>query len=183
MRLVLKQTLLSIAPAEVVEVSSFKSATELLQIEVFDGVCVDLNLDGEEGSNWVEQLLQTNPLLNVMIYSACNDLAVYQALLAAGVKVLVVKSNQMPILQIGLTHWIKGLRYCCPVYNALLDFSLKSSALPVEVKLNKRELEVYQLMQQGLSSAQMALALTIEKGTVAKYRQRINRKFKSRPSE
>jgi DNA-binding NarL/FixJ family response regulator len=89
----------------------------------------------------------------------------------------------MPILQIGQTHWIKGLRYCCPVYNALLDFSLKSSALPVEVKLNKRELEVYQLMQQGLSSAQMALALTIEKGTVAKYRQRINRKLKSRPSE
>ena len=113
MRLVLKQTLLSIAPAEVVEVSSFKSATELLQLEVFDGVCVDLNLDGEEGSNWVEQLLQTNPLLNVMIYSACNDLAVYQALLAAGVKVIVVKSNQMPILQIGLP-WYQAPTYFAP---------------------------------------------------------------------
>ncbi len=138
------------------------AAVELISEASPDVVVVGVNLPGENGLRLTRRLLIDHPDLRVLIYTGVENVATLAEALECGARGFALKLGSTAQLIQGLRLVARGDRYVDPRIRALLDAEVEGEPL----LLTKREREIFDLLAQGLTGAEIAGRLTLSPDTV-----------------
>lgn len=148
-----------------------------------DLVIVDIALEGNDGVEVTKEICHRWPTLPVLGYSMHDEDLYAERIIRAGAKGYVMKKADPETLLEAIGQVLKGKVYLSEHMSDRLIGKLvgagSSSAptlAPVE-QLSDRELEVFQLIGQGVSTAQIAEQLCLSVKTIETYREHIKRKL------
>jgi len=113
------------------------------------------------------QLLESiEGLLSVPIAALIPDEDMAGAVWGAGVQALLLQTTDASTLAAALQAIVQGLLVLDPAFSAVVELDTDNEALPLIEALTGRELEVLQLLAEGLSNKAIALQLSISDHTV-----------------
>jgi DNA-binding NarL/FixJ family response regulator len=148
-----------------------------------DLVIVDVTLEGNNGVELTKELCHRWPNLAVLAYSMHEEELYAERLLRAGAKGYVMKRNPPETLLEAIAQVLKGKIY---LSDAMSDRMLgkmvgagsseAATHAPID-QLSDRELEVFQLIGAGSSTAQIADKLCLSVKTIETYRDHIKQKL------
>jgi two-component system NarL family response regulator len=119
--------------------------------------------------------------VKVIALSSHSDSRYVNAILDAGACGYLLKANAYDDLRRALTAACQGKSYLCPdVTQAVVGASLFGTGLPTDstrAPLSPREMEVLQLLAEGLTSSQIGKRLFVATTTVDSHRRKIMRKL------
>lgn len=124
-------------------------------------VVIDLHLPGESGLSLTRRLLADKPQLGVVVYTGVDDAALLGDALETGARGFVLKLGPLGELVDAIRAVRRGDRYVDDRFKQLLESDVAGERL-----LSKREREVFALLAQGLSGAQIAVRLHLSSQTV-----------------
>ncbi|MFA5477928.1 MAG: response regulator transcription factor [Bacteroidales bacterium] len=165
------------------EAGSGEQFLELLQQSVPDLVLMDISMPGMDGAEATRQALAQYPQLKIIALSMFGDEAYYYKMIDAGVQGFVLKDSEIAEVRAAIDTVMDGETYFS--HELLLKVIRKmphsspAEATP-EIQLSEREMEVLQLICDGLSNQDIAEKLFISKRTVDKHRSNILSKANSR---
>jgi DNA-binding NarL/FixJ family response regulator len=144
-----------------------------------DLIIMDLVLPILNGIDATERILSSLPQTKIIVLSACyTSEHVYRAL-RAGAHGYVIKEAAGSELVCAVQTVLSGKRYLSPSIAAAFSGDRPNDAFarsPLE-RLSAREREVLHRTVEGLSSAQIALQLSLSPKTVDTYRSRLMQKL------
>jgi len=145
-----------------------------------DLAIVDLSLQGKPGLELVKELRTHFPQIKILVLSMHDELLWAERVLRAGASGYVMKQEKPRVL---LEQIRKALRGETSVSESIASTLLRklggarAGAGNPEDGLGDRQLEVLQLISQGLSTRQIAAAMHISVKTVEAHREHIKRKL------
>ena len=146
-------------------------------------VIVDVSLDGNDGVELTKELNRRWPDLPVLGYSMHDEQIYAERLLRAGARGYVMKSQPPETLLEAINSVLAGKVYLSENMSNRMIGKLAGSKSgtaggdsPVE-KLSDRELEVFQLIGKGMSTAQIADSLCLSVKTIETYREHLKVKL------
>jgi DNA-binding NarL/FixJ family response regulator len=101
------------APAVTGEAASGEQALDLIGLDAWDAVVLDVSLPGLSGLDVLDALQTLAPALPVVMLSVDLDLATIQRSFGAGALGYVAKENAPDELAPALRHALQGERYRC----------------------------------------------------------------------
>lgn len=140
-----------------------------------DLVLLDAILPDMRGLELMEHLKAKKPRLPVILVTAHARPALVQEALAAGVRGVVAKSAPFHELESCVERVLAGGRSFCSVTTGLLAEVLANPTLGED--LTPRQSKVVELVARGLSSKEIAEALSISEKTVQNHRLQIREKL------
>ena len=165
------------------EAGSGEQFLELLQQSVPDLVLMDISMPGMDGAEATRQALAGHSQLKIIALSMFGDEAYYYKMIDAGVQGFVLKDSEIAEVRTAIDTVMDGETYFS--HELLLKVIRKmphsspAEATP-EIQLSEREMEILQLICDGLSNQDIAEKLFISKRTVDKHRSNILSKANSR---
>jgi DNA-binding NarL/FixJ family response regulator len=148
-----------------------------------DLVVADISLNGTDGVEFTKELCYRWPNLRVLIYSMHEESIYAERAIRAGARGYVMKNQPPETLLQAIRHVLQGKVY---LSNDMSDRLLakvvgagtigSESKTPIE-SLSDRELEVFQFIGQGLSTAQIADKLCLSSKTIETYREHLKQKL------
>ncbi len=146
-----------------------------------DIVIVDLSLGHSSGIRLIEDISRFDPALPVLVLSMHDESLYAERCLRAGARGYVMKKEPPEKLMLALNKMVSGDIYISEKLGAKLLHTLISrkpggSASPVE-SLSNRELEVFQLIGQGLKTRKVAEQLGLSVKTIETYIEHIKKKM------
>ena len=145
-----------------------------------DLVILELLVPDMRGMELIRRLRARKPTQCVLVFSCRDEMLCAERALMAGARGYVMKSEPPAVLLRAVRHVLGGGIYVSdPVNNRLLlelTHHQPCSLFPSEV-LSHRELEVFDLTGQGLSSQEIADHMQLARKTVESYRLRIKNKL------
>ena len=144
----------------VAEASNGREAIDAFLIHHPDVVLMDLRMPGMEGVEAVQQIRALDPQARVVVlttYDADEDIA---RALQAGAKAYILKDIAADALVTCIRDVLAGKTYLAPAAAA------KLAERVTQVQLTPRELAALQLMANGSSNKEIAVALEISERTV-----------------
>ena len=140
-------------------------------------VLMDINLPGLSGLDVTRLLLEDEPALKVIALSGTHDSATVRDMMAAGAFGYVIKSDRLDRLEEAIDTVLDGNVYLAPellrvvVGNRKQD---KAADRPrLESLLTPRELEIFKLIGDGMTSKAVGSQLGISVKTVDTHRKNI----------
>jgi len=135
-----------------------------------------------DGAEATRRALAEHPKLKIIALSMFGDEAYYYKMIDAGVQGFVLKDSEIAEVRAAIDTVIKGETYFS--HELLLKVIRKmpqtaSTATAPEIQLSDREMEILQLICDGLSNQDIAQKLFISKRTVDKHRSNILSKTNS----
>jgi DNA-binding NarL/FixJ family response regulator len=168
----------------IAEAKTGREAVRLVKELVPAVVVMDLAMPLLNGLEATQQILQALPATRVLILSAYGDDAYVDQAAELGVAGYLVKQASAAILPLAIREVHKGNTYYSPAVSDRLrerqrtDPCGKSGRLKKRVaNLTSREVEVLQLVAEGLANKQSAAELGISVKTIEKHRQSLMRKL------
>ncbi|HBA84693.1 MAG TPA: DNA-binding response regulator [Verrucomicrobia bacterium] len=163
------------------EATNCAETLKKIKTAIPDAMVVDIGLKDVSGIELIRELKQRFPRIRILVLST-NDETVYAPkCLQAGAHGYLMKTEAPAKLLDGLRCILKGQRYLSAAAKSAVarDWAARKKlpSDPVPAQLGPRELEVFQLMGQGLMTEQIAQQLSISAKTVQTYRERIKRKL------
>lgn len=168
------------------EAEDTPQALESLSRSEADLAVVDLSLKGDSGLELVKKIRARFPHLPVLVLSMHDESLFAERVLQAGGSGYIMKQEAPAEVMTAIRRVLGGSIY---VSDNVAERILRSfvqrpsgndspvgSASPVAL-LSDRELEVFQLLGQGLGTRQVAEALYLSVNTIETYRQRIKKKL------
>lgn len=143
---------------------------------IADLIISDIGMPGMNGIEMVRKATENHPGMPVLIMSMMeDDTHLYQAV-GAGAKGFLTKSVDADELFFSIKKLLSGERYICScIAVKLLDRIIETELSPVTKMLvgdfSQREIEILQLIGQGMTNAEMADKLFISRRTVEGHRQ------------
>jgi len=145
-----------------------------------DLVLVDISLKQGNGISLVKQLLARNSELRILVFSMHAESLYAERAFRAGALGYLNKQESPDQVTYAIRTVLEGRKF----FSAAINQRLSNQALgenqesenPVK-KLSDRELEVFQLIGQGLTTAEAAKRMGISVHTVDTYRQKIKVKI------
>jgi DNA-binding NarL/FixJ family response regulator len=136
-------------------------------LEVFRGVDPDVaiiavKLPDGSGLRLVRELRRDRPDLAILIYTAIDDVATLAEALESGARGFVLKPGGITQLVDALRVVARGDRYVDPAITVLLDAVVDGRKL----LLTKRERDVFDLLAEGMTGAEVSSRLSVSIGTV-----------------
>jgi DNA-binding NarL/FixJ family response regulator len=156
-------------------------ALDLIEIQRPDLVIVDLSLKESNGIELVKEIHHNYKHIASLVLSMHDEALHAERCLTAGARGYIMKHEASESVVKAIRHIIAGNIYVSPgIMSTILNkFQNKPdpvSASPLK-RLTDRELEIFRLIGQGLSSKEIAFQLAISIKTVGTYRERIKEKL------
>lgn len=148
-------------------------AQPLLQLQPpADLALVDLSFDQGNGFELITQLCAKH--IRVIVYSMHEDVGNIHRSIEAGALGYVSKREDSSILLAAIHSVISGIPYCCPRAAQALDNEEDFSLGP---RCSGREIQILQLLGQGLGTSEIAQTLSLSVRTIETYCTRIRAKL------
>jgi len=163
------------------EASDIPSALKEIPRFSPDILIVDISLGQESGIRLIEEVLIRKPELPALVLSMHDEFLYAERCLKAGAKGYVMKQEPPEKVIQAIKKVLKGGMYISEKLSAkfLHKFITKRSeehGSPIE-SLSNRELEVFQLIGQGLKTRKIAEQLNLSVKTIETYIEHIKRKM------
>lgn len=141
-----------------------------------DIIVSDINMPVLDGIAMTAALKQEDFRIPVLIMSMMEDNAHFYQAIQAGAKGFLSKSVDSEELFFALSRIVKGERYVCSsfairIIDEVIDAKLSSACNIQPGEFSSREIEILQLIAEGLTNAEMADKLFISRRTVEGHRQ------------
>lgn len=150
-----------------------------------DIVTVDLTLEDGSGLKLIEDLLSSCSTLPILVLSMHDETVYAERCLRAGARGYIMKREPPKRVLSALRTILGGDTYISEslkpkILNKLFTDKFKISKSPIDC-LTARELEVYQLIGEGLQKKEIAEKLNLSVKTIHNYTEHIKKKmnFKS----
>jgi DNA-binding NarL/FixJ family response regulator len=146
-----------------------------------DLLLADITMPGRGGVEFVKDLLALLPELRVLVVSMHDENIYAERVLRAGARGYIMKEAGSENLLVAIRQVLNGLVYVSPMISARILGNLstrkpRASSSPIE-KLSDREFEVFQLIGEGKSTADIARQLHLSSKTVDVHRSHIKEKL------
>ena len=159
------------------EAASYRDALDLLRKEQADILVLDLNLKDGNGWTLLQQLKAEGLLPYTLILSVCDEEVYAQRLLQAGARGYLMKGEPTGIVIEAIRKILAGHVAISDTMTArLLQASAKPPARSLD-ELSDRELQVYQMLGQGLSNKTIGERIGISPKTIGTYKARLMEKL------
>lgn len=147
-----------------------------------DMLILDISLPDMNGMEVTQQLLTSFPEANILMLSMYDDEDYISRCIENGVKGYVVKSESSQELEYAVRAIMQGKTYFSHRVQEVILNKYKQNATRKKhreelVKLTAREIEIIKLIDEGLTSQQMADKLFISPRTVETHRANLMKKF------
>lgn len=164
------------------EASSVEEARRLLPEVKPDLVIIDIGLQGASGMELLNYLKNHEPDLLTLVLSMHDEALYAERALRAGARGYVMKHEATTRLQAAIRRVLKGRIYLSErMTDRMLERATHGDgdyeATPLE-KLSDRELEVFQLIGQGLRTSEIADSLCLSVKTIETHRAHIKEKLR-----
>lgn len=163
---------------------SWEELISKIRIELPDILILDLNIRGSNILNRIDPLLQQFPHVKILIFSSYNSPSLVKKAFAKNVNGYLLKDTTQDELLEALETIATGKIYIGNRVAATKRENFKIATnreleddFEIKNKLSNRELQVVQLMVEGLDSKEIANRLFISSHTVQSHRKNILRKL------
>lgn len=160
-------------------VATANGGTELIDILrtiSADVLLLDVNLPDDNGIDLCARIKQLYPDMNILGLSNFNERSVIMRMLNNGASGYLVKSESVQVVEQAIRHIYEGGVYFGKEAQKTLSSLTKRELLEIP-PITKREKEVLQYLDQGLSSPMIAEKMFISSLTVDSHRKNLLRKF------
>src|SRR5690606_23097497 len=147
----------------------------------------DLNMANMDGFELLEQITEKHPNIKVVVLTMLNSEQHVLKAFAAGAKGYLVKNVSAEGMIFAIQHISRGGRYLCEEMSMLfveklIDKNRTDSQIldPVEIDLSPREMEVLELLGEGLTNLEISKKLFLSKRTVEGHRQNLIEKTRAK---
>jgi two-component system invasion response regulator UvrY len=142
-----------------------------------DVVIMDLTLPGIGGLEAIRRIVQREPRAKVLVFSMHEDTLFVEQALAAGARGYVTKSSAPHVLVAAVKQIAAGGQPLASYIAERLKFArVRGNDSPLK-NLSTREFEIFCLLAEGLSSAEIAKRLSLSHKTVANYGTQLKSKL------
>lgn len=152
-----------------------------------DILITDLNMDNVDGLQLIKEFNEKNVGIKVIVLTMLYDEHYVAESFRHGAKGYLVKNVNAEEMLFCISHVTKGGRYLCEELTMKLVDKLinKEDAQlyrmdPAELSLTSREMEVLELLGEGLTNLEISKKLFLSKRTVEGHRQSLIDKTKSK---
>ena len=145
-----------------------------------DIVVVDLSLKSGHGIDLIEQLKAKDERIKTLVSSMHDEMLFAERVLRAGAMGYVSKQEPPETLLQAIRQVLRGEVYLSPRMTNRLLRGVATGALPQRNPiqgLSNRELEVYEMIGQGLTVQQIAGKLNLSPKTVETHREKVKQKL------
>ena len=150
-----------------------------------DIVVVDLSLKSGHGIDLIEQLKAKDERIKTLVSSMHDEMLFAERVLRAGAMGYVSKQEPPETLLQAIRQVLRGEMYLSPRMTNRLLRGVATGALPQRNPihgLSNRELEVYEMIGQGLTIQQIAGKLNLSPKTVETHREKVKQKLNLKSS-
>lgn len=162
------------------EADDYSSALKLIAETRPDLVILDIGLKGGNGLDLLKRLRHRGDQTRVLIWSMYQESLYAERALRAGALGYVTKERATEELVAAIRQVLQDKVYLSPAMTELLlarTVGARERTNAPEECLSDRELEVFRLLGQGLTSRAIAERMKLSPKTVETYRQRIKEKL------
>lgn len=172
----------------VADVGSGKEILDLVAAGVeADILITDLTMDNVDGLQLIKEFNQNNVGIRVIVLTMLDEEQYVAQSFQFGARAYLVKNVTADEMLFCINHVAKGGRYLCEELTMkLVDKLINKQGLqsykidPAELSLSSRELEVLELLGEGLTNLEISKKLFLSKRTVEGHRQSLIDKTKSK---
>ena len=144
-----------------------------------DVVVMDINLPGMSGIEAARRMLAREPDARILVFSMHEDAVFGSRALQAGARGYVTKASAPEVLVEAVKAVSAGRLYIShDMAQELALQTLPGQDLPLDT-LSPREFEVFRLLAEGKSVADIARVLSLSQKTVANYQSLIKQKLEA----
>ena len=162
------------------EAEHIEEALRLVEGGHPDIVIIDLSLDGENGIELIDYIKSRWPSVKILAYSAHDEETFAGRVLRAGAMGYVSKREAMPKIIVAIRQILGGEVYLSPhMTTSLLQRAAVGKPLdhdPAQT-LSNRELQVFEMIGQGMNTVQIAAKLQLSPKTIESHRKVIKTKL------
>lgn len=164
-------------------ISQVSSAGEALTLAVegdYDLAVIDVSLEGVSGLELIKQIRERGVEIPILVMSMHDEMFYAERALRAGAQGYIMKQRATPEIAKALERVLNGELYLSPEMSDQLLRRAVDGGTPDRSgpgQLSDRELEVLQLLGQGVSTREIAEKLHLSIKTIESYRANIKRKL------
>lgn len=162
----------------IAETSSGEEAVELAQTARPDVILMDVNMAPVNGFDATRQIRKIMPASKVIGVSMHSQPAYAKRMMQVGAMGYVSKNSSKEEMMSAIIEVSKGNKFICDEVKTILSEQvLSEDARPDINMLSQREVEIIDLIKQGMSSREIASRLDITLKTVEVHRHNILKKL------
>jgi DNA-binding NarL/FixJ family response regulator len=175
----LKQILATTSDIQVVaEASNGNEAIEKTRNLKLDVLMLDMSMEGVSGVDLIRRIRGEHPDLPILILSMHNENQIVARAFRAGATAYIAKGSEPELLLAALRKVVQGQRYIDPtLVDALMLGGGQSDDRPLHTYLSDRELQVMQMIVEGLSLTEIADKLCLSSKTISSHKTRLMTKL------
>lgn len=161
------------------EAGDGKEAIQLIQQTPHDVVLLDINMPNINGLQVLEQLKQKRIQTKVLILTIHNEIEYLLKAVDIGVNGYVLKDSESSVLKTAINAVYHGETFIQPSLTPLLKENVEKGTrrLQIDDSLTRRELQVLELLAEGLYNKEIAEKLFISEKTVKNHVSSIFKKI------
>jgi DNA-binding NarL/FixJ family response regulator len=162
------------------EAADVTEAMQLVRTLQPDMVLVDLSLQGGHGIDLIEQIKAHDNAIVVLVSSMHDEMLFAERAVRAGAQGYIAKHEPTETLIGAIRQVLRGELYLSPrMSSRLLRHVASGKSLPDDpvCTLSNREIEVFEMIGQGLTIQQIARKLELSPKTVETHREKIKGKL------
>jgi DNA-binding NarL/FixJ family response regulator len=145
-----------------------------------DLLIIDLTLKGGHGIDLIEKVKAKDERIKMLVSSMHDEMLFAERILRAGAMGYVTKQESPETLLSAIRQVLRGEVYLSPRMTSRLLHQVVGGTLPQESplqSLSNREIEVFEMIGQGLTTLQIARRLELSPKTVETHREKIKQKL------
>lgn len=163
------------------EADSVTRALSVIRHDTPDLVIVDISLKGRNGFELLKELHRDFPELPLLVLSMHDEALYAERAFRAGASGYIMKEETAESIILAIRTVHRGERYASPrfmanVFNKFINHPAEDTRAPIE-RLTHRELDVFRMLGQGMTTREIASELDLGVKTIGTYRERIKVKL------